>query len=198
MHRLLCAKGFECETYPSGSDFLGRAKLDRGVILLDLTLADLDGFAVLEELGRRNCPLAVIIVSGHGNISAAVEAMKLGATDFLEKPCDDVRLITAIERALAISKSSADELVGQAAATGKVDSLTPRQRQILLGMVAGQSNKMMARDLGLSPRTVETHRSHMLERLGASNASDAIRLANQARLGPTVPPTDRPISPQRE
>lgn len=188
---LLSAHGIENNAYLSGLDILDRAELDRGIILLDLRMDDLNGLEVLRRLGKRKCPLPVIVISGHGNIGDAVAAMKLGAIDFLEKPFAPDALIACLERAFEIGASSAEHLLSQAAATAKVSALTPRQGQILQGMVAGQSNKMMARHLGLSPRTVESHRSQMLDRLGVSNISDAIRLANQAGVSPSCPEAER-------
>ena len=179
---LLRSHGIESMVFDSGRDFLSHSRLDRGVILLDLRMDDLDGLQVLEALRGSGCQLPVVLVSGHGDIRTAVDAMKLGAIDFVEKPYDNDNLIAILERALAVDHGDSEHCLAMMSAARKVDALTPRQREILQGMVAGQSNKVMARRFGLSPRTIETHRAHMLDKLEVSNISDAIRIANYARL----------------
>jgi two-component system, LuxR family, response regulator FixJ len=179
---LLRTHNIDSQAYQSGADFLGQGKLDRGVVLLDLRMDNLDGLQVLEELRQRGCVLPVLLVSGHGNIALAVGAMKLGALDFIEKPYESSELISSLDRAFAMIPANNELHLARTAATRVVKALTPRQRQILQGMVAGQSNKVMARLFGISPRTIETHRAHMLDRLGVSNISDAIRIANAAGL----------------
>jgi two-component system response regulator FixJ len=143
----------------------------------------LDLQANLNELGIR---LPVIVMTGQGDVAIAVRAMKAGAVDFIEKPCDDDLLLMAIETALATAagQASRERTIGDAAAL--IATLSPRERQVLEGIVAGRSTKMIAHDIGISPRTVEVHRAHMLERLGIRSIAEAIRLAVMAGLGSAV------------
>jgi two-component system response regulator FixJ len=139
--------------------------------------------ASLHELGVR---LPVIVMTGQGDVATAVQAMKAGAVDFIEKPFDDDLLLMAIETALAAAagQASRERTIGDAAAL--IATLSPRERQVLGGIVAGRSTKMLAYDIGISPRTVEVHRAHMLERLGIRSIAEAIRLAVMAGLGSAV------------
>ena len=135
--------------------------------------------ARLNELGIR---LPVIVMTGQGDVATAVRAMKAGAVDFVEKPFDDDLLLTTIETALATAagRASRERTIGDAAAL--IAMLSPRERQVLEGILAGRSTKLIAYDLGISPRTVEVHRAHMLERLGTRSIAEAIRLAVMAGL----------------
>lgn len=183
---LLQAHSIASQTYESGYDFLDRAKLDRGVALLDLRIGNPDGLEVLRQLRTAGCPMPVVLVSGHGTIGIAVQAIKLGATDFIEKPYQEEALLTSLGRAFAIVPIAKQQHQTRVSATRVVEALSPRQRQILQGMVAGETNKVMARRIGISPRTVETHRAHLLHRLGAANISEAIRIANAAQLDDVI------------
>lgn len=169
-------------TYASGREFLDTADLDRGAVLLDLKMDDMDGLQVLQGLRDRGCTLPVILVSGHADIASAVGAMKLGAIDFLQKPYGNDDLLTALERCFALQADRSAHSAVLASATRKLQALSPRQQQILQGMVAGMTNKAMARHFRLSPRTVEMHRASTFDRLGAVNIADAIRIANAADL----------------
>jgi two-component system response regulator FixJ len=133
----------------------------------------------LNELGSRS---PVIFMTGQGDIRMAVRAMKCGAVDFLEKPFDDDRLLSSIESALALaSRHSRHQATLDAAQ--RIATLSRRERQVLEGLMTGRTNKAMARDLGLSVRTVEAHRARMLERLGTHSLAEAIRLAVTATVG---------------
>lgn len=183
---LLQAHSIASQTYESGDDFLDRATLDRGVVLLDLRIGNPDGLEVLRQLRSAGCPMPVVLVSGHGTIGIAVRAMTLGATDFIEKPYQDEVLLASLEHAFATVSITRQQHQIRVSATRVVEALSPRQRQILQGMVAGETNKVMARRIGISPRTVETHRAHLLNRLGAANLSEAIRIANAAQLDDVI------------
>ncbi|MDB5698872.1 MAG: response regulator [Alphaproteobacteria bacterium] len=183
---LLRTHNIASQAYDSGCDFLNRAQLDRGVALLDLRMKSPDGLEVLRQLRTAGCPLPVVLASGHGTIGIAVGAMKLGATDFIEKPYQDKVLLASLERGFAIVPIARQRHQTRISATRVVEALSPRQLQILQGMVAGETNKAMARRIGISPRTVETHRAHLLHRLGAANISEAIRIANAAQLDDVI------------
>jgi two-component system response regulator FixJ len=179
---MLRRHGFETEIYASGPEFLEQGRLDRGSVLLDLKMPGMDGLEVLAELARRGFDLPVIILTGHGDIALAVDAMKGGAVDFLEQPQRTGELIAAIERAFALGDQNREEREARLEAAAKLKSMPPRETQILQGLRAGMSNKMIARWLELSPRTVEAYRAKMMARLGVTRISAALRIAMDGGL----------------
>lgn len=181
---LLSSHGYATRTYSGGAEFLAQAPLDRGVLLLDLRMPELDGHQVQEELVRRGAPIPVVVMSGHGELGAAVEAMKLGAVDFLPKPPSEQELLSAVRRALDLFSEGQEKRNAEQEAAARLERLSPRERQMLQGLVAGLSNKEIARRLGLSPRTVEMHRANMMDELGTENLSEALRVALDAGLPP--------------
>ena len=181
---LLSSHGYATEIYASGEEFLSEAKVKRGCILLDLKMPGMNGHQVQRELARRGVVLPVIVVSGLGDLHAAVDAMKLGAVDFLQKPVKDADLLAAVERALETFSKTEDRRTAKAAALAALDRLSARERQILQGLLGGLSNKEIARSLGLSPRTVEMHRASMMDDLKVSSLSEAVRIAIDAELPP--------------
>jgi len=184
--RLLKSSGFDVESFAKPEDFLNRARESplRGCILLDVRMPGIDGLEVQLHLNQLGISLPVILMTGGGDVSTAVRAMKAGAFDFLEKPFDDEQLIGAISTALQARKLADPHFQAQAAAR-RLAALSPRERDVLDGLVAGKPNKTIAGDLGLSVRTVEGHRIRMLERLGTHRLAEAIRLAVLAGLAPT-------------
>lgn len=181
---LLTGQGYTTEVYASGEELLAQPKLRDGCILLDFRMPGLSGMEVLAELESRGGLLPVIMMSGHGDLGDAVEAMKLGAVDFLEKPYHEPALIAAIERALDTGRRIRDRREAWSAATLRLERLSPRERQVLQGLLAGMTNKAIARSLRLSPRTVEMHRANMMDDLGLTSLSEALRLAIDAKLAP--------------
>jgi PAS domain S-box-containing protein len=181
---LLSSHGYSTETYSSGAEFLARAPLDRGCLLLDLRMPQMDAHEVQEELVRRGAPIPVVVMSGRGELGAAVEAMKLGAVDFLQKPPSEEELLSAVRRALALFSEGAERRNAQQDAAARLQRLSPRERQMLRGLLAGLSNKEIARRLDLSPRTIEMHRANMMEELGTSSLSEALRMAIDGGLPP--------------
>ena len=181
---LLAGQGYTTQVYADGEEFLVQARLGRGCILLDLRLGGASGLELLEEFPRRGVTLPVIMISGHGELGLAVQAMKLGAVDFLQKPYQEGELIAAIERALETAQKRQGRSEAKAAAGARLERLSPRERQILQGLLAGMSNKAIARQLDLSPRTVEMHRANMMADLGIASLPEAIRLAIDAELTP--------------
>lgn len=181
---LLSGHGYATEIYASGDEFLAEAKLKNGCILLDLKMPGMSGHQVQEELTRRGVTLPVIVVSGLGDLAAAVQAMKLGAVDFLQKPVREEELVAAVARAIDTFSKTEDKRKARAYALAALETLSGRERQILQGLLGGLSNKEIARRLGLSPRTVEMHRASMMDDLGVSSLSDAVRIAIDAELTP--------------
>jgi two-component system response regulator FixJ len=174
---LLHAAGFKSTAYETARSFLDAAPgVSAGCVLLDVRMPEMDGLEVQARLNRLGCPLRVIVMTGGGKVEDAVRAMKAGAVDFLEKPCDDERLLGAIRQALTVAGPAARNRE-TAAATQRIATLSARERQVLDALTVGHPNKVVAFDLGISVRTVEVHRARMLERLGVRSLAEAIRLA---------------------
>ncbi|RJF78718.1 response regulator transcription factor [Rhodopseudomonas palustris] len=176
LERLLEAIGFKVASYATPGVFLDVAgRLRSGCVLLDLRMPEMDGFEVQARLRLINPDLPVIVVTAQGDVRTAVRAMKAGAVDFIEKPYSDDALIMSIESALATDASTGRN--GDiATAAALINTLSPRERQVLEALVAGQPNKVIAFDLGISVRTVEVHRSRMMDRLGVHQFAEAVKL----------------------
>jgi two-component system response regulator FixJ len=182
LERLLDAAGFQAVSYATPKAFLGvAAGLPTGCVLLDLRMPEMDGLEVQAHLRLINSGLPIIVMTGQGDVQTAVRAMKAGAVDFIEKPYSDDALIAAIESALkgSVRKDRTDDMT---AAAALIDTLSPRERQVLEALVAGQPNKVIAFDLGISVRTVEVHRARMMDRLGVRQFAEAVRLSVLATL----------------
>ena len=187
---LLSSKGYSTQIYASGPEFLRDADLQRGCILLDLRMPEMSGLEVQEELVSRGVLLPVVVISGHGDVATAVKAMKLGAVDFLEKPYREQDLAAAVERALSLSSKRTDRRQSEITASARLQELSPRETQVLQGLLGGLSNKEIARRLDLSPRTVEMHRANLMSSLAVDSLSEAIRLALDGNLTPLERPVD--------
>jgi two-component system response regulator FixJ len=180
---LLGSAGFNPHLFESAPDFLNELpQLDFGCIITDIRMPTMDGIELLRKLNANSDArkLPVIVMTGHGDVPLAVEAMKLGALDFLEKPFDDQRLIGMIEVALSQSESTSKGETVPAELAARVASLTPRERQVMQGLVTGQPNKAIAREYDISPRTVEVYRANVMTKMRASNLSELVRSAIRA------------------
>jgi two-component system response regulator FixJ len=183
LRALLESAGFHVRDFASAKGVLADGTLAEGACLIaDIRMPDMDGLALQEELVRRRVGLPVIIVTGHGDVPLAVRAMKAGAIDFIEKPFDDELLLQSIKRALEQRKASSDQNALAQIAIDRIGLLTERERQVLERLVAGQANKVIAYELDISPRTVEIHRAHVMEKMQARSLSDVVRLALAAGL----------------
>jgi two-component system response regulator FixJ len=185
LSRLLKAAGLQVESYATAADFLPAAAQlpPGGCLLLDVRMPGMDGLELQSHLKQQGIQLQIVLMTGDGDVPTAVRAMKAGAFDFLEKPFDDEQLLRTIDAAL-YSNASRNEKVAMAAAE-RIALLSPREKQVLEGLVAGQPNKVIAGHLGLSVRTIEGHRIRMLERLGTHRLAEAIRLSVMASLAPS-------------
>lgn len=186
---LLKTSGYRATTYASGDIFLQAVRTaEPGCVLLDVRMPGRDGIEVQAALAERGVAMPVIMLTGHGDVTIAVQAMKAGAVDFLEKPFDQARLLAAIDTAMG----RLDDLEGRAdrseAASLAVASLTKREQDVLTGMASGLPNKSIAFDLGISSRTVEVHRANLMAKLQVKSLSEALRIAFAAGL---LPPADR-------
>jgi two-component system response regulator FixJ len=182
---LLGSAGFNVCLFDSAQVFLNElAKLEAGCVVTDIRMPGMDGMDLLRQLnsgsGARKLP--VIVMTGHGDVPLAVEAMKLGALDFLEKPFEDDRLIGMIETALSQNEGGSKSEALTADLAARVASLTQRERQVMQGLVSGQSNKVIARDYDISPRTVEVYRANVMTKMQAANVSELVRFAIRAGI----------------
>lgn len=181
---MLKAAGMNVEAFESGEAFLKSAAiLEPGAVLLDVRLGGIDGLAVQAALRDRGIMLPVIIITGHGDVGLAVRAMKAGAVDFIEKPFEKATLVAALEQAQRHTEGHAELHSLADAARARLNILTPRERDVLEGLVNGQSNKVVAYDLGISPRTVEIHRANLMSKLAVQSLSEALRIAFASRFG---------------
>ena len=183
----------ELKSHPfaSGSDFLASLPdLAPGCILLDVRMPDMDGLAVMAELARREVDWPVVFMTGHGEVPIAVEAMKLGAIDFLQKPFSEEALLGCFQRGFGLLEERGESARRRASARARVEQLTAREREVLNGLLAGLSNKLIADRLSISLRTVEMHRGNMMDRLGVDNLAEALTLAMEAGLAPAMSKAD--------
>lgn len=148
----------------------------RGCLILDVRLPQMDGLQLLEALRQRSVDMPAIFISGHGDIPLAVRAVQAGALDFLEKPFRDGVLLEKVHNGLEIDRTASESHSERLAVEQRLDELTPREREVMEGMLQGKLNKIIASDLGVSVRTVEVHRANVLDKLHARNSSDMVRM----------------------
>ncbi|MEI9928826.1 MAG: response regulator FixJ [Sphingomonas sp.] len=181
---MLRTSGFDVKTYASGVAFLKEVRgMEPGCILLDVRMPEMDGLEVQRELRARGVALPVVVLTGHGDVSIAVQAMKDGAIDFIEKPFEKAKLLAAIDAAFARLDGAVEALASEREAAVRIAALTAREQDVLRGLVRGHPNKTIAYDLGISPRTVEVHRANLMTKLEVRSLSEALRIAFAAGLG---------------
>jgi two-component system response regulator FixJ len=174
---LLGTSGFATRVHDSATAFLAVAPSVRnGCLITDLRMPDIDGVELLRRLRALDALLPAIVISGHGDVHMAVEAMKNGALDFIEKPFSDDVLINSITRAVAQAAEKVRDASAIVAIRGRLASLSDREQQVLRGVVEGQANKTIAYDLGLSPRTVEVYRAGVMGKMQADNLAELVRM----------------------
>lgn len=175
---LLGAAGFNVAVFESAALFLEKLPgMEFGCVLSDVRMAGIDGIELLGRIKSGDKAFPVVMMTGHGDVRLAVEAMKLGATDFLEKPFEDDRLISTIEDALRRGNEEAQSPAINQEISARIESLSPRERQVMEGLVAGLSNKVIARDYDISPRTIEVYRANVMTKMQANSVSELVRLA---------------------
>ncbi len=180
---LLESAGFDVTLFESALKFLDALpELAFGCVVSDVRMPGLDGIELLKRMKTRPGAFPIIIMTGHGDIPLAVEAMKLGAIDFLEKPFEDDRLITMIEMAVQQAAPAAKNQALTQDIVARVATLSPRERQVMDGLIAGLSNKLIARDYDISPRTIEVYRANVMTKMQANSLSELVRFAMRAGL----------------
>lgn len=175
---LLQSFGMIAVTHPSAEALLEALEtLVPGCMVVDIRMPGMDGLALQEELARRGCQLPVVIVTGHADVGLAVRAMKSGAVDFIEKPYSEEDVLRAVTAALSRMADTRQSAATAEAAQVRVAGLTPRERDVLGRLVDGRPNKVIAHELGISPRTVEIHRANLMEKLACKSLAEAVRVA---------------------
>ncbi len=187
---LLRSAGLESGAFGSASEFLATYDpAQPGCLVLDVRMPGMSGLELQQELNLRGAIIPVIFITGHGDIPMAVAAMRHGAHDFLQKPFRDEDLIERVRRALDKDAKVRAALEEHRVIRARLDSLTPREREVLLLMVRGKPNKIMAHELGVSQRTVEIHRARVMEKSGASSLAELVRMVMEVE--PALAPSDQ-------
>ncbi len=180
---LLDSSGFEVSLFEDAQSFLeALPDLEFGCVISDVRMPGLDGIELLKRMKADSSQFPIVMMTGHGDVPLAVEAMKLGAVDFLEKPFEDDRLTAMIDQAIRRAEPAAkNEAIAQDIAA-RVASLSPRERQVMEGLIAGLSNKLIAREYDISPRTIEVYRANVMTKMQANSLSELVRLAMRAGM----------------
>lgn len=174
---LLKASGYEAATYASGPELLSQAnELRTGCVLTDVRMPEMNGIELVRQLKALGVGHPVIVMTGHADVPLAVEAMRAGVVDFIEKPFDDEALLASIQSAMAQNAATAGEDAEIGEIRSRLEQLTTRERQVLEGLVAGQANKAIAYDLEISPRTVEVYRANVMTKMKARSLSELVRM----------------------
>jgi len=185
---LLSSVDIPVVTYASATEFLKvLPEISTGCIVTDIRMPGMSGIELLRHLKQGGSPLQVIVITGHGDVPLAVEAMRLGAADFIEKPFDDEVFIASVRTAIARQKQEDRSHALKSEVHKRLDTLSARERQVLDGLVAGNPNKRIAFDLGISPRTVEIYRANLMTKMQAGSLSDLVRMALVAASQPPAP-----------
>src|SRR3954452_16688470 len=186
---LLNAAGLKVQTYESAGAFLSAVPgVGAGCIVTDVSMPEMSGIDLLRRLKELDVQLPVIVITGHGDIQLAVEAMKLGAKDFIEKPINDEILLASINTALDVGQKGAEEDAEGASFLKAISSLSDREREVLEGLTAGKPNKIIAFDLGISARTVEIYRANVMTKMNARSLAELVRMTLMAGILATHPP----------
>ena len=186
---LLGAAKLEVKTYESAEAFLSALPgVNSGCIITDVRMPNMSGVDLLRRLNELEVALPVIVITGHGDVQLAVEAMKIGAVDFIEKPFDDEVLLNAVRAALSRWEDRSREISERSSYVEKLETLSSRERDVLEGLIAGKANKVIAFDLGISPRTVEIYRANVMTKTGANSLPELVRMAMLAGLFTTAVP----------
>jgi two-component system, LuxR family, response regulator FixJ len=179
---LLDVNGIVASFYPSADAFLDALPAEAGCVLTDVRMPGMTGLDLVRELTARGVDFPVVVMTGHGDVPLAVEAMKAGVRDFIEKPFDDEHLISCLRGALEAARSSEEPDQARRRASDRLAELSARERDVLAGVIEGKMNKQIAFDLAISPRTVEIYRANLMAKTGARNVAELMRIALAAGL----------------
>ena len=180
---LIDCAGMAVRTYPSASAFLAAVPdLEPGCIVTDVRMPEMSGLQLIERLKALGVTLPVIVITGHADVPMAIEAMKQGVADFIEKPFSDDAILGAIRSALARADGRSQLDAEKAEVSSKMATLSQREREVLQGLVQGQANKVIAYELDISPRTVEVYRANVMTKMGAGSLSELVRMVTIAEL----------------
>jgi FixJ family two-component response regulator len=182
--RLLGAHGFAVESFASAKDFMARGDLPDGssCLVLDVRMPELDGLGLQERIGRAGLDVAIVFLTGHGDVPTTVRAMKAGAVDFLEKPFEADDLVAAVRRALAVSARTRAARTERGHLEARLGVLTPREREVLALVASGLTNKVIAERLGTTEKTIKVHRGRVMAKMGAPSLAELVRMVE--KLGP--------------
>jgi len=181
---LLEGKDYRVRCFDSGETFLGRYDpKEVACLIVDIRMGGMTGLELQERLIERKSPLPIVFITGHGDVPMAVDTMKKGALDFIQKPFEEEQLVSVVERMLEVAKESFSESLQAASRHALISKLTTRESQVLERIVAGRLNKQIADDLGISIKTVEAHRANIMEKLNANTVADLLKIA----LGQSAP-----------
>jgi two-component system response regulator FixJ len=187
LEMLLIAHGYETRVFRSGAEFLHAAPfLPFGCLVVDLQMPEIDGLQLVDRLKARKIEFPVVVITGFGNISIAVKAMRAGALDFVEKPFSNEQIFSSVELALDAQAAPVEAGVKREVVAQRITRLSRREHEVMTRLVAGNSNKVTALTLGLSPRTVEIHRARVMEKMQARSLSELVRLAITAGINPEL------------
>jgi len=181
--RLIRTVGLDTETFPSAQAFMERLPADRpACLVLDVRLSGSSGLDLQSALGEAQQNLPIIFITGHGDVPMSVRAMKGGALDFLQKPFNDQHLLDAIQRALTRSRAALAEDAERQELQHRVESLTPREREVLALVVTGMLNKQIGAELGAAEKTIKVHRGRMMKKMQADSVADLVRMSGKVGL----------------
>ena len=182
--RLLRARRFEVRGFTSVRTFLETCRPeDTACLVLDVAMPELDGLELQRRLTHQGIPIPIIFLTGHGDIPMSVRAIKAGATDFLTKPVDAAALVQAVRAALRGAETRRQTIAETAALAARLASLTPREREVMEHVVAGQLNKQIAYDLGTGEQNIKLHRAHIMQKMGVESLADLVRAAGRLGIG---------------
>jgi FixJ family two-component response regulator len=179
---LLESRGLKVKIFASSEEFLGTLQGEpAGCMVLDVRMPGMNGLQLYEQLQVRGCALPVIFITGHGDVPMAVSALKRGAADFIEKPFNDQEMLSLIERCMEQDRAASRKRAENAAATQRISSLTQREREVLDLIVIGKLNKQVADELNISIKTVEVHRSRVMEKMAVASVAELVQLVIKTR-----------------
>ncbi len=184
LSRLLQSAGLEVAAFASAREFMAQSPAGRrGCLVLDVAMPEFTGLELQKWLSQTDSVLPVIFLTGRADIAMSVQAMKGGAVDFLTKPVNDAVLLAAVQEALRREQAAWQERGQRASIQSRLDTLTPRERQVLEHVVTGQLNKQIAHDLGTAEKTIKVHRARVMKKMGVTSLAELVRLAERAGLG---------------